>query len=265
MTLPEKTVSSVAKQANEKGKWNLSSFKYNSFIEISDRLLQSNQEEAYIIKALTYYMNGELSTFLEYASKLFDVFKNFNTFNIYLTALHTNGQLEKTISVFDKYVEELSTPEDCGLILLNHITYARYALDNATLERNHKKFHKILSKEMIDLIMNTMKLNQRDLGILEFAKIERGLFLEVMGVAIQTLNEVGNFVTGYTIKAKHPNDDLILSIHGQKIDIELMHELNESWLDKIVDHDSEYSFEQLSRVLVNFQPGNCEGKEEYVS
>lgn len=265
MALPEKVTNSVAKYANRKGKWNIPSFNYNSWLEISDRLLQSNPEEAYMIKALTYYMNGELSTFLEYASKLFDISKNFNTFNIYLTALHTNGELENTISVFDEYVENLSSHDNYSLLLRNHITYARYGLDNSTLERNYEKFKKVLSKEMIDLIMNTIRLNERDLHILDFAGIEKNLFLEVMGVAMQTLNEVGNFVTGYRIQARRPNDDLVLSIYGQEIDSELMHELNESWLDKIVDHESAYGFEQLSRVLVNFQPCSLDSEEEYVS
>lgn len=265
MAAPDKIANSVARSANRKGKWNISSFNYNSWLKMSDRLISSNAEEAYMIKALTYFMNGELPNFLEYATKLFDEVKNFNTFNIYLAAVHVNGQLENTTSLFDEYIDELSNADNYRLLLANHLTYARYALDNSTLEKNYEKFKKRLDADTKGFILETIELNKRDLSILNFAGIDKALFLEVMGVAIQTLGEVGNFVTGYGIHARRPNDDLTLSIHAQEIDIELMHELNEAWLNKIVDHESTYDFEQLSRVLVNFQPGVSESKEEYVS
>lgn len=265
MASPDKIANSVARSANRKGRWDISKFHYNSWLEMSDKLATSNFEEAYMIKALTYFMNGELVKFLEYATELFNEVKNFNTFNIYLAAVHINGQLENTTRLFDQYIDELSSADNYHLLLANHFTYARYALDNATLERNYKKFEKRLDAETRGFLLETIKLNERDLKTLDFAGIDKALFLEVMGVAIQTLGELGNFVTGYGIRARRPNDDLILSIHGQEIDIELMHELNEAWLDKIVDHESTYDFKQISRVLVNFQPGNSEGKEEYVS
>lgn len=265
MASPDKLANSVARNANRKGKWDISKFQYDSWLEMSDRLVASNFEEAYMIKALTYFMNGELVSFLEYATDLFDNVKNFNTFNIYLAALHINGQLENTTIVFDQYIDQLSSVDNYHLLLNNHITYARYALNNTTLEKNYKKFEKRLDAETKGFILETMALNKRDLETLNFVGIDKDLFLEVMGVAIQTLGEVGNFVTGYGIRARKPNDDLILSIHGQEIDIELMHELNEAWLDKIVDHESKYDFKQISRVLVNFQPGSSEGKDEYVS
>lgn len=265
MALPDKIVNSVARHVNRKGRWHVSRFNYDSWMELSDRISNSNLEEAYIIKALTYYTNGELDHFLEYATKLFDTYKNFDTFNIYITAVHTNGQLEHTINIFDEYVDHVSADEDYHLLFRNHITHARYALNNSTLEENYEKYQKVLDKEIRSLMFDTIKLNDRDLKTLRFAGIDKELFLEVMGVAVQTLSEFGNFVTDYGLHIKKPNDDLTLSIHGEKIDIELMHELNEAWLDKIVDHESEYPFDQLSRVLVNFQPGNYDSKEEYVS
>lgn len=264
MAVPNKIVESVAKCANKKGRWSLTSFNYNSWLEISDRLLVSNLEDAYTIKALTYYTNGELDKFLEYATKLFEISKQPSTFNLYLTAVHTNGKIEETIEIFDQYVDNLSSKSTIRFLLSNHITYARYGLDNNTLEKNFNKFQGILDDKIRGFMANTIKLNNRDLEILKYAGIEKALFLEVMGVAIQTLSEIGNFITGYRIHARQPNDDLTISIHGEKIDIELMNELNEAWLDKIVDHESTYDFNQLSRVLVNFQPSIKGSGEVYV-
>lgn len=264
MALPNKIVDSVAKFANKKGRWSLTNFNYTSWLEISDRLLESNLEDAYTIKALTYYTNGELSNFLEYATKLFEISKQPSTFNIYLTAVHTNGKIEDTIKIFDEYIDSLSSKSTIRFLLSNHITYARYGLDNHTLEKNYEKFQDILDDKIRGFMLNTIRLNNRDLEILKFAGIEKALFLEVMGVAIQTLSEIGNFITGYRIHARQPNDDLTISIHGELIDIEIMHDLNEAWLDKIVDHESTYDFDQLSRVLVNFQPSPNTNEEVYV-
>ena len=195
MAQPQKIINSIANHINKCGRWSLSRFTYNSWLILSDSLLSIDIEEAYTIKALTYYT-----------------------------------------------------------LLQNHATHSRCALKNETLTKCYNKFQSILSDELKGIIMQTIDYNNQDLEVLKYTQIDRELFLEVMGVAIKTLSEFGNFTIGYRVNARHPNDDLIINIVSEQIDIELMNELNEAWLENILDHETDYEFNQISRLLVNFRP-----------
>lgn len=254
MAQPQKIINSIANHINKCGRWSLSRFTYNSWLILSDSLLSIDIEEAYTIKALTYYANGENLMFLEYATRLVEVSEKQSSFSIYLTAIHNSGLIEESVELFDDYIEHIQPFNIDYTLLQNHATHSRCALRNETLTKCYNKFQSILSDELKGIIIQTIDYNNQDLEVLKYTQIDRELFLEVMGVAIKTLSEFGNFTIGYRVNARHPNDDLIINIVSEQIDIELMNELNEAWLENILDHETDYEFNQISRLLVNFRP-----------
>lgn len=254
MAQPQKIITSIANHVNKRGRWNLSKFTYDSWLKLSDNLLKVDVEEAYTIKALTYYANGESLMFLEYATKLIEVSKKQSSFSIYLTAIHNMGLIEKSVALFDNYIELNQYSNIEHTLLQNHTTHSRCALENKTLEKCYDKFQGILNDELKSIMMQTIDYNTQDLEVLKYAQIDRELFLEVMGVAIKTLSSFGNFTIGYRVNARRPNDDVVINIVSEQIDIKLMNELNEAWLENILDHETKYEFKQISRLLVNFRP-----------
>lgn len=254
MAQPQKIITSIANHINKCGRWNLSKFTYNSWLTLSDNLLNIDIEEAYTIKALTYYANGESLMFLEYATKLIEVSEKQASFSIYLTAIHNSGLIKKSVELFDDYIKRNQYFNIEHTLLRNHATHSRCALENETLEKCYDKFQGILSDELKSIMMQTIYYNNQDLEVLKYAQIDKELFLEVMGVAIKTLSEFGNFTIGYRVNARYPNDDIVINIVSEQIDIELMNELNEAWLENILDHQTDYEFKQISRLLVNFRP-----------
>lgn len=254
MAQPKKITATIANHVNRCGRWNLSKFTYTSWLNLGDRLIGVDPEEAYTIKALTYYANGDTLMFLEYATKLIEVSKKPSSFSIYITAIHNNGFIEKSIKLFNQYIDS-AQPSDIEYTLLqNHVTHSRCALDNNTLIKCYNKLQNIISDELKDVMSQTIDYNNQDIEVLKYAQVDKELFLEVMSVAIKTLSEFGNFTIGYRVNARQPNDDVTITIVSEQIDAELMNDLNEAWLENILDHKSNYGFEQLSRLLVNFRP-----------
>lgn len=265
MLRPKKVIDSIVEYANIQGRWNLPNFKYTSWLEISDRLPDNRIEEAYMIKALTYYTNGELAEFREYAAKLHDISKTWVAISIYMTSLHTNGMIKEAINVFNDYIKNENCTTIDPSILHSHMTHCRWALENDSLKECYSRFRKDINNSLKENMEHTIAYNDRDLELLNYVGIDKNLFLEVMGVAIKTLSKFGNFTIGFDLSCNNPNDDLMINIFSDGIDYALMNELNEEWLDKIVDHDSEYGFKQLSRLLVNFQPANSNDGDKHAN
>lgn len=252
----DKVVDNIARDVSRPGLYNLPNFKYSSWLTISDRLLKSNPVESYTIKALTYYLNGDLDLFTEYASKLYEIDKSIRSFSIYQSSIFAQGALEKYHKAFKEYISNNNFEILDESIITHLLTYSRLTLNTEVLEYYFDKFQNSFTPSLKENVMNTIKCNQEDIEALNTANIPKGVFEEVMNVICRTLSLAGNFKAVFNIAVRDPNDDVAINLYSEHFNDDIIFELSESWLKNIVEHESKFDFKDVSRLLVNFLPAS---------
>lgn len=251
----EKLVGRIVTYVNASGVWCMPTFVYDNAQEAADRLIASSDRykkiQGYLLQGLTYFANGEHPYAINSFEKLFEFDLNPEIMGLYISTVVSQGDIEKADYFYNKYKSSLDkTTFFLEVILLN-----RVALDlNKSNGHIQEYIDKGVSEEYIELMKSNHKLIEEDLTNIRNANLEKALVQEVLAIATQVITKVGNFNATFRSFIDKPNDDLHINMYASDIDFETMDKLNESWLEAMVEHESEYDFADLSRVLVNFRP-----------
>ena len=255
----EKITSRVIGYANQDGRWQMPSFVYDIAHKTSNNLISSsdtrNQIDGYFLRGITYFANGEHENALTDFESLFNLELAPSVLSLYITILLTQGHLEKADSAYQKYydTEKSSIPPPSlftNIVLLHRMTFdldrAKAYIQNYT--------NQDLPERYIELMQANLALIEEDLNNITTANIDKALVQEVLFVATRIMGNIGKFRSTFRTFVHQPNDDLYINVYTENIDFELMDELNESWLEAMINHESNYDFAELSRVLINFRP-----------
>lgn len=255
----KKITSRIVTYANTKGRWDIPSFVYDQAQEVAQKLIDSsdlyNKTEGYFLRSLAHFSNGEHSQAITSFENLFELEVRTDVLSLYITVLIKQGHLEKASNIYDKYYvsEKVVVPQDklfASILLLN-----RMLLD-IDKQNNYLRLYK--QQDLPEGYMKAMLLNnefiREDLANIAMSGLDKALVQEVIAVATKTSSKIGKFKTIFRTYINKPNDDLYINIYVDDVDFQTMDDLNEGWLEAMVDHDSNFDFSDLSRVLVNFRP-----------
>lgn len=255
----KKITSRIVAYANTKGKWSIPSFVYDQAQTVAQTLIDSsdpyNISEGHFLRSLAYFSNGEHSKAIVSFEDLFEFEIRPDVLSLYITVLIKQGLLEKAGGVYDKYYvsNEVIVPQEklfASMLLLN-----RLSLDvdkqNSYLRLYEKQD---LPKGYMDAMLSNNEFIREDLDNIDKAGLDKALVQEVIAIATKTSAKIGKFKTIFRTYVNKPNDDLHINMYVDDLDFQTMDDLNESWLEAMVDHKSNYDFSDISRVLVNFRP-----------
>lgn len=254
-----KITSRIVAYANTKGRWDIPSFVYDQALEVAQKLIDSSdlyeQTEGHFLRSLAYFSNGEHIQAITSFENLFEYEVRTDVLSLYITVLIKQGYLQKASDIYDKYYisDEVIVPKDklfASILLLN-----RMLLD-IDKQNNYVRLYE--KQDLPEGYIKAMLLNnefiREDLANITMAGLDKALVQEVITIATKTSAKLGKFKTIFRTYIDKPNDDLHINIYVDDLDFQTMDDLNEGWLEAMVDHDSNYDFSDLSRVLVNFRP-----------
>ena len=255
----EKITSRIIDYANKDGRWQMPSFVYDMAQKISNNLINSSdihsQIDGYFLRGITYFANGEHEDALTDFESLFDLELAPSVLSLYITILLTQGYLEKADIAYKKYYDTKTSDIPHASLFTNIILLHRMTLDLDRAKAYIQNYtNRDLPKRYIELMQENLIIIEEDLNNIAAANIDKALVQEVLSVATRTMGKLGKFRSTFRTFIHQPNDDLFISVYTDNIDFELMDELNESWLEAMINHESNYDFEEISRVLINFRP-----------
>lgn len=251
----EKLVGRIIKYVNATGVWCMPKFVYDNAQEAANRLIASpdryQKSEGYLLQGLTYFANGEHPYAITSLEKLFEFDLNPEIMGLYISIVVSQGDIEKADCFYNKY----KNSKNKMTFFLEVILLNRVSLDlNKSKSYIQEYVDQDVPEEYIELMKSNHRLIEEDLANIRDANLDKALVQEVLAITTQVMTKIGNFNATFRSFVDKPNDDLHINMYASDIDYETMDKLNESWLEAMVEHESEYDFADLSRVLVNFRP-----------
>lgn len=260
---PHKLENQVSEYSGYHTAWYKKTYNYDTWIRQAF-VLQNNPvtySRGRYIECLAYYVTGKLDHAMAIAQQ--EIGGNRNYLIIYTTCLFMTGQIEACLSAFDRHYHPSNDIIENAKRYTSMATYALLIFDS---EKANEYLKKIPATD-IPYIMDKIQEVQGNIDItaLRLEQINRAnlpldLVKDVLQLSVKTMCKQGNYAFSVQFESLIPNDVLYITFHCEELSLDEMDELNNLWLDTIIDSELPYDFHQLSRVSVNFRPSlNAEG------
>lgn len=268
MTAPKTLthLNNLVEYANKQGKRSMPKFRYDGYMEIGQQMAQSKnpseRKEGLLMVALSHHAYGQLEQAMNVLDKYLELDNtHLNAVGAYLYLLRMHGRIQEAITLAENFFR--SIPTSSHQTSLNDLLFQQVVSEylhtiDSSFDTNKfddpvwkDTFGWLADDEAIQQVHKNMKINQ---NIIQQANIDVALVQEVIQVSECLLGQFGNFAFSTNMHIHEPNDDLYIDMLVDGLSIDEMNELNEKWLDTMLDHQSSYPFDQVSRVLVNFRP-----------
>ncbi len=261
-TLARKKVNeTIPDYVNMMGRWTLSAFQYNSWLTLGERYVNNGRlVDGYELLCFAHYCRGEMEQALPYIEKLVECTNNqtYQSFHVNINCLI--GDSKQAVALIERYfIPYLDVVDD--YIFYNSVTFLCRNLKINTLKKCMQKYKKTFNPKRLHFMNALVKKVAEDKNLIIYTGLTEDVVIEVLDVAVQQIGKIGNFDFGVQYNAYEPNDDLIITITSAQFDDEIIDELYDNWIKAMTELETDTDFNQLSRVVVNYQLGQEDKKE----
>lgn len=244
---------------NKDGEWYNNQFHYTSWMTIADRLIANHQyDEGYLLKGLVSHIFGYHEDAKNAALLLMNYAFNNQSVTLYIISLYNGGQTRLAYQEFNRLFNGVSLSDYSINDLLIKFALAQVLLDTEAIKYMVDEIANTPSLMIDDKILVTaskfLSQSEANTKAVDYARINKDMVIDVLAIAIEQFYAKVNGLLGIEMEINSPNDDLVVTIFSEQINKDNMLELNEAWLERMLDYEGEYDFTDLSRVLVNYRP-----------